>query len=81
MASRKARSGSGSHPLFLRERSSFYGGAELNKYLADITRMLGCANEGDLQRTRDVVKKYSPWDCEDLESMIRLGKPEHDNQT
>ena len=48
--------------------------------LADITRMLGCANEGDLQRTRDVVKKHSIRDCEDLESMIQLGKLEYDEQ-
>jgi len=192
MANRKARPGSGSHPLFLRERSSCYGVPELNKYLegvkyavvgglatrlymperatldsdvlvlsadfpevelvlsasgcrrvgrltvggstwslpdgsaldvlafddiwvdealecavfdpnglpyitlpylvlmklaagrvqnlADITRMLGCANEADLQQTRDVVKKHSAPDCEDLESMIRLGKLEYDDQ-
>ena len=46
--------------------------------LADITRMLGAANESDLKQTRDVIKKFSSQDAEDLESMIRLGKLEYE---
>ncbi len=44
--------------------------------IADISRMLGCANENDLQKTRKVIRYYSPDDMEDLESLILLGKLE-----
>ena len=44
--------------------------------LADATRMLGFANENDLQTTRQLVARFLPDAIEDLESMIWLGKLE-----
>lgn len=46
--------------------------------LADIARMLGVADDGDLRRVREIVQKFRPRDMEDLESIIRLGRLEHD---
>jgi hypothetical protein len=46
--------------------------------LADISRMLGFAEESPLDETRRIVSQYRPEDAEDLESMIRLGKLEHE---
>jgi hypothetical protein len=40
--------------------------------------MLGLATEEMLNRVRQVVKQYSPADCEDLESLIFIGKKELD---
>ena len=48
--------------------------------LADITRMMGAADDNDVQRTRGEVRKWRPGDSEDLESMIRLGRLEHDRK-
>jgi hypothetical protein len=46
--------------------------------LADITRMLGNANEAALNETRAAVAKFRPEDAQDLESMIRLGRLEYE---
>jgi len=46
--------------------------------LADISRMLGFADEGQLTRTRALVSRLRPQDSVDLESMIQLGKLEHE---
>ena len=44
--------------------------------LADITRMLGQADNATLDAVRTVFAEYHPSDIEDLESMITLGKLE-----
>ena len=44
--------------------------------LADITRMLGGAEDAALDEVRSVVRGFRPQDAEDLESMIRLGRRE-----
>ena len=44
--------------------------------IADITRMLGAADEDQLQQVRLAVVKYVPDAVEDIESMIVLGKME-----
>lgn len=46
--------------------------------LADISRMLGFARESQRNETRRMVSRYRPEDAEDLESMIRLGRLEHE---
>jgi hypothetical protein len=38
--------------------------------------MLGWASDEDLDEVRAVVKRYSPEDVEDLESLIFIGKKE-----
>ncbi len=43
---------------------------------ADVSRMLGLASEIELERVRDVVRRYSPEDAEDLEALIILGQRE-----
>lgn len=43
---------------------------------ADVSRMLGLATEADLEEVRDVVRRYSPEDVEDLEALIMLGRRE-----
>ena len=43
---------------------------------ADVSRMLGLAAEADLEEVRDVVRRYSPEDLEDLEALIVLGRRE-----
>jgi hypothetical protein len=48
--------------------------------LADISRMLGFATETQIQQTRETVSQYRPHDLEDLDSMIRLGKLEHEQR-
>jgi hypothetical protein len=45
--------------------------------LADISRMAGCADPTEIQRVRDTIRRYRPQDTEDLESMIHLGRLEH----
>jgi hypothetical protein len=45
--------------------------------LADISRMLGLANEDDVARVRQVVARYTPDEVEDLESLIDLGQLEN----
>lgn len=44
--------------------------------VADISRMLGWADETDLDRARQIVARYSPEDMDDLESLIFLGQQE-----
>ncbi len=44
--------------------------------LADISRMLGLANADALEAVRRLVACESPDDCDDLESLIRLGELE-----
>ena len=44
--------------------------------IADISRMVGCADEKALQKTRDIIQRYHPEDLEDLESLILLGQLE-----
>lgn len=44
--------------------------------IADITRMLGQANAGNLDAVRALFKKYCPSDLSDLESLVLLGKLE-----
>jgi hypothetical protein len=48
--------------------------------LADISRMLGLAKEGELDQIRKVIKTYIPTAQEDLESLIVLGKLELGNE-
>ncbi len=46
--------------------------------IADITRMLGAADEEQLQQVRQAVAVYMPDALEDIESMIVLGKMEYE---
>ncbi len=46
--------------------------------LGDLSRMLGLAEEDDLEQVRDVVTRYMPDAAEDLESLIGLGRLEMD---
>jgi len=46
--------------------------------IADITRMLGAADETQLQQVRSVVQRYVPDALDDIESMIILGKMEYE---
>lgn len=48
--------------------------------LADISRMLGCADKELLAEVRKIVSEYRPQDLEDTESMIQLGKLEHESR-
>lgn len=43
---------------------------------ADISRMLGLSGATELDQVRDVVRRYSSQDLEDLESLIILGQRE-----
>ncbi len=43
---------------------------------ADVSRMLGLATESELERVRDVVRRFSPEDVEDLDALIVLGRRE-----
>ncbi len=45
--------------------------------LADISRMLGYAGAGQIDEVRAVVRRHRPQDVEDVESMLQLGKMEH----
>ena len=45
--------------------------------LADISRMLGCADAEQLTAARQAVARHRPQDAEDLESMLQLGRMEH----
>ena len=44
--------------------------------LADISRMLGLANADAREAVRRLVAREAPEDCDDLESLIRLGRLE-----
>ncbi len=49
--------------------------------IADITRMLGQADDAALDAERALFKQYAPGDIPDLESLIVLGKLERGDQT
>lgn len=51
-------------------------GASRVQDLADITRMLGAADERALADVREIIRTYAGDTLEDLESMIVLGKME-----
>jgi hypothetical protein len=51
--------------------------ASRSQDLADISRMLGCATEPQLQQVKVIVQQYLPTAVEDLESLVMLGKLEH----
>lgn len=44
--------------------------------LADLSRMLGTADDRSLAEVRGVVRQFRPMDCDDLESLIQLGRLE-----
>jgi hypothetical protein len=44
--------------------------------ISDISRMLGQANDDELNRVRSTIQIYDPNSLEDLESLIQLGKLE-----
>ena len=46
--------------------------------LADISRMLGCADESQVDEVRKIIISYRPQDMDDLESMLALGRLEHE---
>ncbi len=46
--------------------------------LADISRMLGCADTHRVDEVRAVVSRYRPQDLDDVESMLHLGRLEHE---
>ncbi len=45
--------------------------------LADVSRMLGAADDATSASVRDIVAKYRPQDIEDLESLRQLGRLEY----
>ena len=47
--------------------------------IIDASRMLGCAEEQDLNQVRTLIARYSPEDVEDIDSLIYMGKLEVDN--
>ncbi len=51
--------------------------ASRSQDLADISRMLGCATDSQIQRVKIIVETYLPTAVEDLNSLIMLGKLEH----
>jgi hypothetical protein len=46
--------------------------------LADLSRMLGSADEHELDLVRRTVREFTPADRDDLEALIRLGRLERD---
>lgn len=46
---------------------------------ADISRMVGLASDSELDAVRAIVAQYTPEDSEDLESLIFIGKQEHNS--
>jgi hypothetical protein len=52
-------------------------GAQRTQDWADVSRMLGLATDAELDAVRAVVARYTPDDSEDLESLIFIGKQEH----
>ena len=54
-------------------------GAQRTQDWADVSRMLGLASDSELDAVRAVVAKYTPQDSEDLESLIFIGKQEHNS--
>jgi hypothetical protein len=50
--------------------------ASRSQDMADISRMLGWADETELTAARQAVAQYSPEDSDDLETMIFIGQQE-----
>lgn len=50
--------------------------ASFSQDLADISRMLGCATDMQIQEIKIIIEKYLPTALEDLDSLIILGKLE-----
>ena len=46
---------------------------------ADVSRMLGWAEDADLEAVRSVFQRFSPDDVEDLESLIYIGRQERES--
>ena len=46
---------------------------------ADVSRMLGWAEDADLESVRSVFRRFSPEDLEDLESLIYIGRQERES--
>ena len=44
--------------------------------IADISRMLGLADDGTINKVKEVIKRYLPSASEDLKSLVTLGKLE-----
>jgi len=44
--------------------------------VADLSRMLGAADDRELDRVRAAVREFMPADLDDLEALIRLGRLE-----
>jgi hypothetical protein len=44
--------------------------------VADLSRMLGLADQEELERVRQAVQRYAPGEIEDVESLIYLGQVE-----
>ena len=47
--------------------------------LGDLGTMLGWASDADLDKVREVIKRYAPEEVDDLESLIFIGKKEQEN--
>lgn len=62
--------------LYMPERMKLTSGRMQD--LADVSRMLGCADTSDVNGVRETIKRYRPQDAEDLESLLVLGKLEHE---
>lgn len=45
---------------------------------ADVSRILGWVSDSELDAVRAVIKRYTPEDIEDLESLIYIGKKEQE---
>lgn len=50
--------------------------ASREQEVADLSPMLGAADEAMLNQLREVVPRYQPMDGEDLESLVQLGRLE-----
>lgn len=50
--------------------------ASRSQDLADISRMLGCATDSEIEKVKEIIAIYLPTAVEDLESLIMLGKLE-----
>lgn len=50
--------------------------ASRGRDIGDLTTMLGLASEAELNRVREIVARYAPYDTDDLETLIYLGQVE-----
>jgi hypothetical protein len=46
--------------------------------LGDLGTMLGWASDADLDKVREVIKRYAPEEADDLEALIFIGKKEQE---